>query len=156
MTKQLTLHEVLEAAIRKEISSRSLYKSLCQRVQNQASKYALQTLAEQEEVHQHILEDYLNGKLKEGALKTSILVDYKIAECLNQPEISPAMEIKDVFLLAANREKASHDLYALLATAHPDGTAKHLLENLASQELEHKNQVETLYTEVAFPQTDGG
>jgi rubrerythrin len=31
-----------------------------------------------------------------------------------------------------------------------------MLEQLASQELEHKRRVEFIYTEVAFPQTDGG
>jgi rubrerythrin len=107
-------------------------------------------------VHQHILEDYLHGKLKEGAINTEIIVDYKIAEYLDQPEVSPTMEIKEVFLLAANKEKASHDLYVGLSAIHPNGTVKHLLDNLASQELEHKNRIETLYTEVAFPQTDGG
>ncbi|GAG30212.1 unnamed protein product [marine sediment metagenome] len=29
-------------------------------------------------------------------------------------------------------------------------------QELASQELEHKQKAEFLYTEVAFPQTDGG
>ncbi len=33
---------------------------------------------------------------------------------------------------------------------------KRLLERLASQELEHKQRVEFLYAEVAFPQADGG
>jgi rubrerythrin len=66
------------------------------------------------------------------------------------------MELKDVFLIAANREKASHTLYQSLSAIHPNGQVKHLLEDLASQELEHKNRVETIYTEIAYPQTDGG
>ena len=33
---------------------------------------------------------------------------------------------------------------------------KRLLERLASQELKHKQRVEFLYAEVAFPQTNGG
>ena len=66
------------------------------------------------------------------------------------------MQLKDVFLLAANREKASHELYLSLSQIHPDGTARRMLEELASQELEHKQKVEFLYTEVAFPQTAGG
>jgi rubrerythrin len=36
------------------------------------------------------------------------------------------------------------------------GGLKHLLEELAAQELEHKKLIETLYSEVAFPQTGGG
>ena len=66
------------------------------------------------------------------------------------------MELKEVLLLAANREKAAHELYASLAEIHPNGQIQHLLKDLADQELQHKRRLETLYTEVAFPQTDGG
>jgi rubrerythrin len=156
MNNQMTLSEVLEESIQKEIMSRFLYVGLRQRVKHQSAKDAFQALAEQEETHQRILEDYLHGKLKEGGLSHTLVVDYKIAEHLDQPEISPTMELKDVFLLAANRERASHELYAGLAGIHPNGQIKHLLEDLASQELEHKKRLETLYSEVAFPQTDGG
>jgi rubrerythrin len=156
MASQMTLGEVLEDSIQKEIMSRFLYVGLRQRVKNQAAKDAFQDLADQEETHQRILEEYLHGKLKEGALGHSIVVDYKIAEYLDQPEISPTMELKDIFLLAAKKEKAAHDLYAGLAEIHPNGQVQHLLHDLANQELEHKKRIETLFTEVAFPQTDGG
>jgi rubrerythrin len=156
MVEQLTLREVLESAIQKEIMSRFLYVGLRQRVRNKAAKEAFQALADQEELHQRILEDYLHGRLKEGTLNSGLVVDYKIADCLDQPEISPTMELKDVFLLAADKEKSAHELYAGLSAIHPNGKVKHLLEDLAVQELEHKNRIETLYTEVAFPQTDGG
>ena len=66
------------------------------------------------------------------------------------------MKLQEVFLLAANREMASHDFYQSLAQIHPPGEVQRLLEELAAQELEHKQRVEFLYTEVAFPQTDGG
>ncbi len=156
MVNHMTLKEVLEDSIQKEIMSRFLYIGLRQRVKHQATKDAFQALAEQEETHQRILEQYLQGKLKEGALGHDIVVDYKIAEHLDQPEISPTMELKEVFLLAANREKAAHELYASLAEIHPAGQIKHLLNDLADQEMQHKKRIETLYTEVAFPQTDGG
>lgn len=156
MVTQLTLREVLEEAIRKEIMSRFLYIGLRQRMKNRASKDAFQLLAEQEESHQRILEDYLRGKYKEGSLSPGLVVDYKVAECLDQPEISPTMEIKEVFLMAAHREKAAHELYKSLSAIHPNGQVKHLLETLSAQELEHKSRLETIYTEVAFPQTDGG
>jgi rubrerythrin len=156
MATQFTLHEVLEAAIQKEIMSRFLYVSLRQRVKNQASKDAFQDLADQEEVHQRVLEDYLHGRIREGTLNDNLVVDYKIADCLDQPEISPTMALQDVFLLAAKKEQAAHDLYLGLSEIHPTGHVKSLLQNLASQEKEHKNRVESLYVEAAFPQTDGG
>ncbi|MBN1189283.1 MAG: ferritin family protein [Dehalococcoidales bacterium] len=156
MVSNLTLWEVLQAAIQKEVMSRFLYIGLRQRVKNPAAKEAFRLLADQEQSHQQVLENLLHGRLKEGALSNGLVVDHKITDCLNQPEISPTMELKEVFLVAAKKETASHDLYSNLAAIHPNGQIKHLLENLALQELEHKNSIESLYNEVAFPQTDGG
>lgn len=155
MTK-LTIGEVLEKAIQKEVNSRMLYEDLKQKVTRQATKDAFQALADQEEKHRHILEELHEGKLKEEALHLDQVVDYKIADCLNQPEITPNMDMKGVFIMAADKEKSSHDLYAGLAEIHPQGQIRHLFEDLAAKEMEHKRRVETLYTEVAFPQTDGG
>ncbi len=89
-------------------------------------------------------------------MSISHVVDYKIAERLDQPEISPNMTLREIFLLAANRERMSHEFYVSLAEVHPAGEVKKLLKRLATQELQHKQRVELLYTQVAFPQTDGG
>ena len=153
---QITLAKVLRKAIQKEIASWLLYNDLSRKVSQEAAREAFRKLAQQEKGHQHLLEQYQRGEIKEGALGSNQAIDYKIAEHLEQPKIYPDMELKDIFLLAAQREKASHELYLNLAKIHPQGRAKKLLEELASQELEHKQQVEFLYTEVAFPQTDGG
>ena len=156
MATQFTLNEILEKAIQKEIGSRLLYIDLSRKMKEQFAKNAFQELARQEQGHQNLLEQYQQGELKAGTLSRGQAVDYKIAEHLYQPEISPDMQLKDVFLLAANREMHSHELYLALAGIHPPGEAKRLLEELASQELEHKQRVESLYTDIAFPQIDGG
>ena len=156
MAYQLTVRKVLEKAIQKEIGSRVLYISLSQKMKAQVAKDTFQQLARQEQGHQNLLEQYQKGELMAGKLSREQIVDYKIAEHFNQPEISPDMQLKEVFLLAANREMHSHELYLALAGIHSPGEAKRLFEELASQELEHKRKVEFLYTEVAFPQTDGG
>jgi len=156
MATQFTLNDILGKAIQKEIGSRLLYIDLSQKMKDQVAKDAFQELAQQEQGHQNLLEQYLRGELKGGKLSRGQIVDYKIAEYIDQPEISPDMKLKDVFLLAANREKVSHEFYLGLASIHPAGEAKRLLEELALQELKHKQKVEFLYSEVAFPQTDGG
>jgi rubrerythrin len=156
MALKFTLEEILEKAIQKEIDSQNLYRTLRNRVKDKDARDALQDLAKYEKEHQLILERYRRGELKEGALGRNDVIDYRIAEHLEQPEISPGMGLKEVFLLAANREKASHEFYLGLAEIHPQGEVRRMLERLAAQELEHKQKVESLYTEVAFPQTDGG
>lgn len=156
MVLKFTLEKILEKAIQKEIDSQNLYRTLSNRVKDKYARDALQDLAKYEKEHQLILERYRRGELKEGALGRDDVIDYRIAEHLEQPEISPGMGLKEVFLLAANREKASHEFYLGLAEIHPQGEVRRILERLAAQELEHKQKVESLYTEVAFPQTDGG
>jgi rubrerythrin len=110
MAAQFTLKEILERAIQKEIESQRLYSDLSQKMTNDAAKDALRRLSQQEQEHQDLLEQYQGGELKAGALSREQVIDYKIAEHLNQPEISPDMQLKDVFLLAANREMHSHEL----------------------------------------------
>jgi len=107
-------------------------------MKDQVAKDAFQELAQQEQGHQNLLEKYLRGELKGGTLSRGQVIDYKIAERLDQSEISLDMKLKDVFLLAANREKASHEFYLSLAQIHPAGEVKRLIERLAAQELEHK------------------
>ncbi len=156
MAAQFTLKEILEKSIQKEIESQRLYSDLSHKMTDDAAKDAFRQLYQQEQGHQTFLEKYLRGEFKAGTLNRGQTIDYRIAEHFYQPEISPDMQLKDVFLLAANREMHSHELYLALAGLHPLGEAKKLLEELASQELEHKQKVEFLYTEVAFPQTAGG
>lgn len=152
----LTLKEVLDKAIQREIESQRLYTDLGSKVTDEAAKDAFRELHQQEVGHQQVLEKYQRGELKGGALNPGQVIDYKLAQHLDQPETSPNMTLKDTFLLAANREKASHEFYLGLAVIHPRGKVRILIEDLATQELAHKQRVEFLYTEVAFPQTAGG
>jgi rubrerythrin len=156
MATRLTVQSILEKAIEKEIESQRLYLDLSRKMTDVAAKEAFLKLSHEEKGHEELLRKYQRGELGVGGLKPDSVLDYKIAEYLDQPQITPDMTLKDSFLLAANREKASHEFYIRLAVAHPPGRVKRLLEQLAAQELEHKRRVEFLYTEVAFPQTAGG
>lgn len=152
----VTLEMILKKAVQKEVASWLLYSNLGRKLTQPSAQEACRELARQEKEHENRLEQYLSGEIDEGALGRGEVMDYKIAEHLEQPPVYPDMEPATVFLLAAKREQASHDLYQALARLHPAGKVRELLEDLAGQELEHKNRVELLYTEVAFPQTDGG
>lgn len=156
MAKQMTLKQILERAIEKEIEAQRLYSDLCRRMKDEEVQHALQQLTREEKGHQERLEAYLEGKIGKGALSIRQVVDYKIAEMAGKTEPSAGMGLKETFLLAANREKAAHELYTGLARIHPAGEVRRLLLALAAQEMEHKLRVESLYSQVAYPQTDGG
>ncbi len=156
MPVTIVLKEILEKAIDREIFSQRLYADLKHRVKEQAAKDVFAMLVKQEQGHQQLLERYLKGELGDGALGRAAVIDYRIAEHLYQPEILPGMQLPDIFLLAANRERSSHDFYLELSFAHPPGEVKGFLKKLAGEELAHKRKMEFLFTEVAFPQTSGG
>ena len=156
MATQLTLKDVLQQAIKKEIMAQQLYSDLERIMTSQTAKDTFKELVRQEHGHQVLLERYLHGEIKSGVLPARQVIDYKITENFEPTEISPNMPLKDIFLRAANREKEAYESYLALSQVHPAGEVKKLLEDLASQELEHKHRLEFLYTEVAFPQTAGG
>ena len=156
MAEQETIKDVIEGAVQREINAQKVYSDLSGRVENDSSKDVLLGLVKQEKGHQEILERYLRGELKGGMLGRENVPDYKIAEHFDQTEITPEMDLKDIFLLAANREKTSVEFYTQLSDVHPEGEIKSLLKRMASEEQGHKEKMERLYTEVAFPQTDGG
>ena len=153
---EITVDEILKVAIEKEVEAQCFYRSLAERTENKTTKTALEALAQWEQFHKEQLEQYKLGEIKEGTLEASEVVDYKIVEKLKQPQITSEMPLEDAFILAAEREMASHDFYIAFAAMHPEGKARILLEELAMQEISHKHRVEFLYAETAFPQTDGG
>ena len=55
---------------------------------DKAAQDAFRQLARQEQGHQQLLEQYLHGELKGGMLNEGQVVDYKIAEHLEQPQLS--------------------------------------------------------------------
>jgi rubrerythrin len=156
MAGTTTIENILDKAIQKEIESQELYRNISKLVDKESARDILHELVKFEEKHEELLRQYRRGELGEGALQAGHVLDYRIAEHLKQPEITPELNLDEVLLLAASREKASHEFYLALAAEHVAGQVRTLMEQLASQELDHKHRVEYLYNEVAFPQTSGG
>ncbi|MBI2869045.1 MAG: ferritin family protein [Chloroflexi bacterium] len=154
MEDVFSLNQVLEKSLWREVESQLLYINLRMIAGTAAARETFRELVDQELGHQTLLERHLLGELGDlpGAGK---VIDLKIVEGLNQPEIRRDMPMKDIFLLAAQREKLAHEFYLGLAAVYR-GEARRLLEGLAGQELAHKQRLELLYSETAFPQTDGG
>jgi rubrerythrin len=147
---------VMETAIQKEREAQAFYRDLYNLVEDAIAKDALLFLAEEEKKHEKFLRKYLKDSYGANALKLDKVIDYEIAQYLELPDIKKGMEAKDVYLVAAHRELNSYNFYKNLADIHPDGEVKDLLLKMANQELKHKEKVEYLYSNTAFPQTAGG
>ena len=73
-----------------------------------------------------------------------------------EPDIKASMKIEDLFLIAAHRELRSYNFYSELAQLHSHGDTHEVLLKIANEELKHKEKMEYLYANTAFPQTSGG
>jgi len=150
------LSDFLDIAIQREIEAFDFYSGLSAKVTDKQARDALTNLAGEEKKHRAFLENYRDGKVAAGSLRMSQVVDYRIAEHMEKPATDSEIKSSEAYLLAAHREKASHDFYKALAEIHPDGPVKDMLLLMASEEMKHKEKVEYLYSNTAFPQTDGG
>ncbi|MCK9229501.1 MAG: ferritin family protein [Syntrophales bacterium] len=154
--KNRKLDDVIDIAIEREEEACAFYRDLYSRVEDETARETLDFLSKEEKKHKEFLMQYKAGTAGSGGLRMVEFIDYKIAEHLDAPDIEKNMESKDVYLVAAHRELNSYTFYRSLADLHPRGDVKNMLLRIASEEMKHKEKVEYLYSNTAFPQTAGG
>jgi rubrerythrin len=150
------LRSLVDTAIAREEEAHAFYMELHRRVSEPAAREAIQWVAREEVRHKEFLVRYREGGFGADALRLSDVVLTRIAEHQVEPEPTPDMSSADVFLTAAHRELRSHRLYSDLADQHAAGEGRAMLLKMANEELKHKEKMEYLYANTAFPQTSGG
>ncbi|HEU18106.1 MAG TPA: hypothetical protein ENO00_01820 [Deltaproteobacteria bacterium] len=154
--QQKSLESLLNLAIAREEAAYAFYTELRERIADREARDTLEFLAGEERKHRDFLVKYKAGKIAAGTMQMTEVIDYKIAEHLEMPDPEKDRDSKEVYLIAAHRELAAYNFYNDLAKLHPDGEVKEMLLKMANQELKHKEKVEYLYANTAFPQTAGG
>lgn len=154
--KELKLSEVLEKAIQREEEAYLFYMDILEKIEDESVRETIEWIANEEKKHKAFLINYREGRYGPDSLRMSDVVDYKIAEYQEEPEITRAMHSEDVYLVASHREARSHQFYSKLAQLHPRGETREMLLKMANEELKHKEKMEYLYANTAFPQTAGG
>ena len=150
------LRALVDTAIAREEEAYAFYTALCERVSDPAAREAIGWVAAEEQRHKEFLVRYREGGFGAGALRLSEVALGRIAEHQAEPERSADMSSAEVFLVAAHRELRSHEFYTQLADRHAPGEAHDILLKMANEELKHKEKMEYLYANTAFPQTSGG
>ena len=151
-----SLTTLIDMAIRREMEAYDFYMELLDKVSDSAIKDTILFIAGEEKKHRAFLENYRAGRYGTTAFRITDVTFYKIAEHEKEPDINADMPREHVFLVAAHRELRSYNFYMELAGAHPEGEAKKMLLKMANEELKHKEKMEYLYANTAFPQTSGG
>ena len=150
------LAQFIEMAIKREEEAFFFYTDLLDKVSDESSRETLRWIAKEEQKHRAYLMNYRDQGLGRQALRMTDVTYYKIAENQEEPEIKENMDSKDVFLVAAHRERRSHAFYTEIAGLHPEGGIRDMLLRMANEELKHKEKMEYLYTNATYTQTSGG
>lgn len=145
----MEMEAVVKSAIAQEEMSHDFYRRLAEAVSHADTKETLQYLAKEELEHKHFLESCLTA---EGCKLTGRPKDAHLAELLEAPAFHPEMSPKEALVIAMKREEGSHRFYQALAALQPPGEIRAFLEKMAQMELSHKEKMEYLYDNMAFPE----
>ena len=151
-----TVAEILDMASQREVVAYDFYMDIYHKVDDANVKETVEFIAREEKKHKAFLVSYKEGKYGTDSLRMADVVEYKLAEYLEEPEISKTSSSEEVYLVAAHREGRSYEFYSELANMHNDSKLKTMLQKMANEELLHKEKMECLYSNAAFTQTSGG
>jgi rubrerythrin len=143
------LKAIIDSAIAQEEMSHEFYLRMANLVSHAETKETFQYLAKEELEHK----DFLQSCVTPQGCK---LVDHPqnvhLAEYFRAPAITPEMSPTEAMVIAMKREEGSYDFYQSLAALQPPGEIRDFLEKMAEVELSHKEKMEYLYDNVAFPE----
>ncbi|MBW1992588.1 MAG: ferritin family protein [Deltaproteobacteria bacterium] len=143
------LQAIIEHAISQEELSYAFYQRLAELVNDPEAKDTLEYLAREELEHQEFLKRCLTPA---GCTLAGQPTDTKLAEIMQTPAITEDLSPKEALVVAMKREEGAYNFYRHLASLQPPGEARDFLEKMAEMELGHKEKVEYLYDNAAFPE----
>ena len=143
------LEAIIQSAIVQEELSHGFYKRLAGLANQPETKNTLEYLAKEELEHKAFLQSCFTPH---GCTLAGEAQNVHLAELLEAPAISPGMTIKEALIIAAKREEGAYRFYQALASLQPPGEVQAFLNKMAKVELQHKEKVEYLYDNAAFPE----
>ncbi|HEX9117845.1 MAG TPA: ferritin family protein [Anaerolineae bacterium] len=147
-----SVETILKRAIVLEEESANMYAVAAQSSKNAPIRQRLEEMAAQEREHMVKLQEILAGNVRWAVRRSKAepVTDLRLSDHLEAKPLDANADYQDVLLVAARREKASHDFYQAMAEMVDDKLIKSVFEMLASEELRHKYDVEKTYEEVIY------
>jgi len=143
------LQAVIKSAILQEELSHAFYKRLATLVSHVETKDTLEYLAKEEMEHKAFLQSCFTPV---GCKLAGEAHNVHLAELLQAPAITDDISPKEALVIAMKREEGSYRFYQTLAGLQPPGEIQDFLNKMAKVELSHKEKVEYLYDNAAFPE----
>jgi len=141
---------IIKQAIANEVEAKKFYEDAADTLKDPYLKKLFASLAEEEKKHRDILTGiYASDTIDRYFSETR---DYKVAETVDEPELSMDMKPADAFALAMKKEEAAMKQYTDMANMCDDADKRQVFLDLAAMERDHKLRMETAFTDIAYPE----
>lgn len=145
-----TLQEILLLAVEFERSAERFYRDLTPRVSKRI-RWLVEELAEEEQRHVQLFSELMQRPDIEDQLQQRLATppsDTRFSDAIHLPDLGEAPDDQAVLQYALGREQAAMEQYRALAEEAEPGPVRDLFAFLATEETEHKAELEKLYYEV--------
>ena len=150
LRSKTSLREILEVATRFEATARDFYADLAPKVSKRI-RYLVEELATEEQGHFDLFTQLAQRTDLADQLQTELTrtaADSRFSDCIHLPALGERPDDQAVLQYAMGREHAAMQHYSELARTAPEGPIQELFQFLASEETQHKLQLEKLYYEI--------
>ena len=141
--------DLLREAMNQHELARDFYHRMAHRVSHAETRETFHYLAKEAEENKARLHQCLTP---EGCPVVPPVHDAHLAEHLQIPEITEDLSPKDALALAIKRSEGLCRFYQSLVEMQLPGQVRNFMEYMARAELNHKDKLEYLYDNVAFPE----
>lgn len=142
--------EILKMAIANEVEAYEFYSAVAEKNLEPQLKNLFAELAAEEFDHRKILEAFFNNP--EKPLKFKKVDDYKVSETVAGSALSIEMKPVDAITLAMKKEEEAMNAYNEFARNSVNADQEAIFLELAKMEQGHKVRLESIYTNMAFPE----
>ncbi len=142
--------EIIKQAIANEVEARKFYDDAANTLKDPHLKKLFADLAEEEKKHRDILTKIYTSNTMDRYFSESR--DYKVAETVDEPELSMEMKPADAFALAMKKEEAAMKQYTEMAAMCNDDGKRQVFLDLAAMERDHKLKMESAFIDIGYPE----
>ncbi len=140
-----SIEKVLEFAIDREKEAVAFYTDLINKEHFPPAKDTFQEFVLHEQKHVELIQKFQKDRSVLDGYKVEDINDLHISDYMVEQDYVENMIYPDIVTLAMKREEAAVKLYKDLAAKAEDEKIEKLFNVLATEELKHKNKLETIY-----------
>ena len=142
--------KIVSLAIDREAESFAFYRAIADKTGDSTLRYLFNVLAEDEAKHRRTMEDFAGKPPDRMYFLAS--KGYRILDTFPVPPLTVDLKPVDGLVIAIRRELEAIQMYTQLANASREEGQKAVFIELLSMERGHKNRLEDIYVNMAFPE----